>query len=294
MRVFVTGATGFIGSVVVQDLIAAGHQVVGLARSDASAKTLESIGAEVLRGSLDDLDSLKRGAAESDGVIHCAFIHDYSDYDGSSKKDHLAVQTLGAALEGTNRPLIITSGTLGLGLSSLGRTATEQDKVNSALLIRHVSEDIALSFSSKGVRSSIIRLPQVHDKGDHQFIPILIGIAREKGVSAYIGEGVNRWPSVHRADAAHLYKLVLEKGTAGAIYHGVADEGTPFRDIAQAIGKLLDVPVVSKPIEEAVDHFGWLGNLFGVDNPTSSKHTQRELDWHPSGISLLTDIEENY
>jgi len=292
MRVFVTGATGFIGSAIVEDLLAAGHQVVGLARSDASANFLESLGAEVLRGSLDDIDSLKRGAAGSDGVIHCAFIHDFSNYATSVKKDHLAVQVLGAALEGTNRPLIITSGTLGL---TPGRLATEQDQGDPGISPRVISEEIALSFSSKDVRSSVIRLPpSVHGKGDHGFIPALIAIAREKGVSAYIGEGINRWPSVHRIDIAHLYRLVLEKGTAGTIYHGVADEGLPFHDIAQVIGRHLDIPVVSKPIEDAVDHFGWLGTFIALDNPTSSKQTQQELGWNASQTSLLADVEENY
>lgn len=294
MRVFITGATGFIGSAIVEDLLAAGHQVVGLARSDASAKLLESFGVEILRGSLDDLDSLKRGAAGSDGVIHCAFIHDFSDFATSAKKDHLAIQTLGAALEGTNRPLVITSGTLGLGLTP-GRLATEEDRGDPAKNPRVASEDIALSFASKDVRSSVIRLPpSVHGKGDHAFVPMLIAIAREKGVSAYIGEGINRWPSVHRVDTAQLYRLVLEKGTAGAKYHGVSDEGIPFRDIAQAIGRHLNVPVVSKTIEEAADHFGWFGNFIAIDNPTSSKQTQQELGWHPSQTSLLVDLNENY
>jgi len=292
MRVFVTGATGFIGSAIVEDLLTAGHQVVGLARSDASANFLESLGAEVLRGSLDDIDSLKRGAAGSDGVIHCAFIHDFSNFGTSVKKDHLAVQVLGAALEGTNRPLIITSGTLGL---TPGRLATEQDQGDPGINPRVISEEIALSFSSKDVRSSVIRLPpSVHGKGDHGFIPALIAIAREKGVSAYIGEGINRWPSVHRIDITHLYRLVLEKGTAGSIYHGIADEGLPFRDIAQVIGKHLDIPVVTKPIEDAVDHFGWLGMFIALDNPTSSKQTQQELGWNPSQTSLLADLEESY
>ncbi|KAF8798681.1 NAD dependent epimerase/dehydratase family protein [Phlegmacium glaucopus] len=292
MRVFLTGGTGFIGSAIVKDLLAAGHQLVGLARSDTSAKLLESLGVEVLRGSIDDLDSLKRGAADSDAVIHCAFIHDFSDYAGSIKKDHLAIQTLGAALEGTNRPLVVTSGTLSLSSNGL---ATEQDLGDPLKLPRAVGEEITLSFFPKGVHSSVIRLPpSVHDKGDYGFIPMLIAIAREKGVSAYIGDGLNRWPSVHRVDAAHLYRLVLEKGTAGARYHGVADEGVPFRDIAQLIGKHLNIPVVSKPIEEAVDHFGWFGHFVGYDNPTSSKRTQQELGWHPSQISLLADIEQNY
>jgi len=290
-RVFVTGATGFIGSAVVENLLAAGHQVVALARSDTSAKLLESLGVEVLRGSLDDLDSLKHGAADSDGVIHCAFVLDFSDFANSLKKDQVAIQTLGAALEGTNRPLIVSSGILGV---SNNRLATEQDQA-SHQMPRAVADEIALSFTSKGVRSSVIRLsPSVHGKGDHGFIPMLFDIAREKGVSAYIGDGLNRWPAVHRLDVAQLYRLALEKGSAGANYHGVADEGIPFRDIAEVIGKHLKVPVVSKPIEEATDHFGWIGNFVHFDSPASSKHTQEELGWQPTQISLLADIEQNY
>jgi len=291
MRVFVTGASGFIGSAVVENLLAAGHSVVALARSDTSAKLLESRGVEVLRGSLDDLDSLKQGAANSDGVIHCAFIHDFSDFATSLKKDQLAIQTLGAALEGTNRPLIVSSGILGISNNGV---ATEQDKA-SHQMPRGVADEIALSFSSKGVRPSVIRLsPSVHDKGDHGFIPRIIAIAREKGVSAYIGDGLNRWPAVHRVDVAQLYRLAFEKGTAGAKYHAVADEGIPFRDIAEVIGKLLKVPVVSKTVEEAADHFGFLGRFVQFDSPASSKHTQQELGWKPTQISLLDDIEQNY
>lgn len=292
MRVFVTGASGFIGSAIVENLLAAGHQIVALARSDASEKLLKSLGVEVLRGSLDDLDTLKDGAAGSDGVIHCAFIHDFTDYANSVKKDQLAIQTLGAALEGTNRPLIVTSGLVGI---SNNRPIMEQDQANLEKFPRGLAEEITISFSSKGVRSSLIRLPpSVHGKGDHGVVPGLIAIARKKGVSVYIGDGLNRWPSVHRIDAAQLYRLALEKGTAGARYHGVADEGIVFRDIAELIGKRLNVPVVSKPIEEAVDHFGWFGRLILLDSQTSSKHTQEEFGWKPTQTSLLADIEENY
>jgi len=292
MRVFVTGATGFIGSAIVDDLLAAGHQVIGLARSDKSAKLLESLGVEVLRGSLDDLDSLKRGATNSDGVIHCAFIHDLSDYASSVKKDQTAIETLGTALEGTNRPLVVTSGILGLSTNKL---AVEEDQANPAEAPRALSEDVTLSFASKGVRASVIRLPpSVHGKGDQQFVPLFIALAREKGISAYVGDGLNRWPAVHRVDTASLYRLVLEKGTAGGKYHGVADEGVPFRDIAQVIGKQLNIPVVSKPTEGAVDHFGWLGNFVGLDSPASSKKTRQELGWVPTQSSLLADLEENY
>jgi len=292
MRIFVTGASGFIGSAIVEDLHAAGHKVVALARSDTSAKVLESLGAEVLRGSLDDLDSLKRGAASSDGVIHCAFVHDFANYANSVKTDQLAIQTLGGVLEGTNRPLVVTCGILGI---SNNRIVTEQDQANVEVSPRAISEVKTLSFSSKGVRSSVIRLPpSVHGKGEHGFIPILIAIARQKGVSAYIGDGLNRWPAVHRVDVAQLYRLVLENGTAGAKYHGVADEGIPFRDIAEVIGKHLNIPVVSKSVEEAVDHFGWMGRFVQFDSPASNKHTQEELGWKPVQSSLLADMEQNY
>jgi nucleoside-diphosphate-sugar epimerase len=292
MRVFITGASGFIGSAIVEDLLAAGHKVVALARSDTSAKFLESLGVEVLRGSLDDLDSLKRGAANSDGVIHCAFVHDFANYANSIKTDQLAIQALGRALEGTNRPLVVTSGILGL-LNN--RLVTEQDQGNVEMSPRSISEETTLSFSSKGVRSSVIRLPpSVHGKGDHGFIPIFIAIARQKGVSAYIGDGLNRWPSVHRVDVAQLYRLALEKGTAGARYHGIADEGIPFRDIAEVIGKHLNIPVVSKPVEEAMDHFGWMGRFVHFDSAASNKHTQQELGWQPAQSSLLADMEQNY
>jgi len=295
MRVFVTGATGFIGTVVVDDLLAAGHQVVGLARSDESAKALESRGVEVLRGSLDDLDSLKRGAEASDGVIHLAFIHDFTDYAASAKKDLLAIQTIGVALEGTNRPFVVTSGTL--GVITPGRFATEHDSgdPNSPAALRHASENAALALSSKGVRSSLILLPpSVHGKGDKGFVPTLIRIAREKGVSVYVGDGLTRWPSVHRVDVARLYRLALEKGTAGQKYHGVADEGIPFHDIAQVIGKHLNVPVVSKTPEDVTKDLGFIGHLIGIDNPISSKYTQEVLGWHPNQPSLLPDVEENY
>ena len=292
MRVFVTGASGFIGSAIVKDLLAAGHQVVGLARSDTSAKFLESLGVEVLRGSLDDLDSLKHGAADSDGVIHCAFVHDFTNWASSIKKDQLAIQTIGAALEGTNRPFVISSGVLGV---SKNRPVTEQDQANPETFPRALSEEITVSLSSKDVRSSVIRLPpSVHGKGDQGFIPMMIAIAQKKGVSAYIGDGLNRWPSVHRDDVAQLYRLALEKGTAGAKYHGVADEGIPLRDIAEVIGKHLNVPVVSKPVEEAVDHFGFFGRFVWFESSASSKHTQQELGWQPTQISLLADIEQNY
>lgn len=295
MRVFVTGATGFIGTAVVNELISSGHQVLGLARSDASAKQLVAAGAEVQRGSLHDLDSLKHGAAACDGVIHCAFIHDFSDYAGACKADREAIETLGAALVGTGRPLVIASGTA--GILAPGRLATEEDNgdptpPNAA---RALSEVLALSMASRGVRSSAIRLPPtVHGEGDHGFVPLLISNARTKGFAAYIGDGLNRWPAVHRLDAAKLFRLALEKGSAGAKYHAVADEGVKIRDIAEVIGKRLNVPVVSQSPEEAAGNYGFLASVLAMDNYTSSKWTQEQLGWHPSQPALIPDLDSTH
>jgi nucleoside-diphosphate-sugar epimerase len=289
MKVFVTGATGFVGSAIVQELINAGHKVLGLARSDEAAKSLAAAGAEVHRGSLEDLESLSSGAAEADGVIHTAFIHDFLNYAPAAEADRRAIETLGAALVGSDRPLVVTSGTL--LLQRQGPLATEKDA--SIPSFPRKSEEAALAMASQGVRASVVRLPpSVHGDGDHGFVPRLIGIAREKRVSVYPGEGLNRWPAVHRLDAAQLYRLALEKGSAGARYHGVADEGIPVRDIAGIIGRRLNLPVVSKSTDEAADHFGWIAHFFGIDCPASSAQTQERLGWRPVHSALIPDLDQ--
>jgi nucleoside-diphosphate-sugar epimerase len=287
MRVFVTGASGWIGSAVVPELLGAGHTVVGLARSDASAGKLEAAGAEVLRGSLDDLDVLRKGAETADGVVHLAFIHDFSDYQRSVGTDLRAVQTLGAALEGSGRPFVNTSGLAGM---SFGRPSTERDPVGDAAP-RAASERTALGFAEQGVRSSVVRLaPTVHGEGDTGFIATLAGIARDKGISGYIGDGANRWPAVHRLDAARLFRLALEQAPAGSVLHGAGEEGIPVREIAEVIGRMLDLPVVAVTPEQAEEHFGWLGRFLAADIPASSTLTQELLGWRPTGPGLLDDL----
>jgi nucleoside-diphosphate-sugar epimerase len=287
MRVFVTGATGFIGTAIVRELIDSGHRVLGLSRSDAGAKSLAAAGAEVHRGSLEDLESLRSGAVAADGVIHSAFIHDFSNYGPAAEADRRAIETLGDALAGSDRPLIVTAGTL--LVQRKGPLATEENASNSNFPRK--SEEATLALAARGIRASVLRLPpSVHGSGDHGFVPRLISIAREKGVSAFIGDGINRWPAVHRLDAAHLYRLMLEKGSAGVTYHGVADEGVPTREIAEVIGRHLNVTVVSKAREEAAGHFGWIALFFGIDAPASSALTREWLGWQPVEPGLIADL----
>ncbi len=290
MRVFVTGATGFIGSALVNELIDAGHQVLGLARSDAGVKSLEAAGAEVHRGSLEDLERLRSGAAAADGVIHLAFIHDFSKYLDNCETDRRAIEALGSALIGTDRPLIVTSGT---GIVGPGHPATEEDTpaASSASIPRVASEEAAAAVAERGVRVSVVRLPQVHDPNKQGLITHAIELARQKGVSAFVGDGSNRWPAVHLLDAARLYRLVLEKGVAAMRYHAVAEEGVPLRLIAEVIGRRLNLPVVSKSPAEAMEHFGWLGAFAGHDSPASSALTQQRLGWRPVGPALIPDLE---
>ncbi|HTA72740.1 MAG TPA: SDR family oxidoreductase [Gemmatimonadaceae bacterium] len=290
MRIFLTGATGFIGSAIVPELINAGHEVVGLARSDASAKSLAAAGAQVHRGSIEDLDSLRSGASAADGVIHTAFNHDFSNWAENCENDRLAIEALGSALAGSNRPLVVTSGT-GLVTRPDGRPAAENDAPTSTVP-RIKSEEAANAVAARGVHVSVVRLPpSVHGDGDHGFVPTLVRIAREKRAAAYVGEGSNRWPAVHRLDAAHLYRFVLEKGAAGARYHGVGEEGIPFHDIAGVIGRRLNVPVVSKTPEEAAEHFGWFSHFAALDSPASSTKTREQLGWRPTRVGLIADLE---
>ncbi len=288
MRVFVTGAAGFIGTATTKELIANGHEVVGLARSDANVETLRKLGAQVHRGSLEDIESLKSGAANADGVIHLAFIHDFSKFAENGQIDRRAIEAIGGVLEGTSKPMVVTSG---VGFLAPGRLATEDDVARAGEGVPRVSEEAAFAFASRGVRASAVRLPQVHGgEGKAGFVGYIYDVAREKKRSAYVGDGHERWPAAHRLDVARLYRLALEKGRAGAAYHAVGDEGVPMRAIAEVFAGHLNVPLVSIKPEEAPAHFGWIGMFAGLDMPASSAKTQAELGWKPKEIGLIADI----
>ena len=289
MRIFITGATGFIGTATVKELTSAGHKVLGMARSDEGAKSLAAMGADIHRGSLEDLDSLRKGAAASDAVIHLGFVHDFSRFQENCEIDKRAIEALGSVIAGSNRPLIVTSGLA--GLAAPGQFTTEDNVIPSDFPFPRVSEQTALSLVAKGVNASVMRLPQVHDTNKAGLVTYLIAVAREKGVSAYVGEGRNRWAAAHVLDVAHLYRLALEKHETGVRYHAVDEEGVAVRDIAEAISKGLKVSVVSLSPEEAQAHFGWLSVFAGSDLAASSAQTRKKLGWNPTGPALIADLE---
>ncbi|KFY28817.1 hypothetical protein V493_02743 [Pseudogymnoascus sp. VKM F-4281 (FW-2241)] len=293
MHVFITGASGLIGKAVTKELLRAGHSVLGLARSDKAAAELTALGANVQRGSLYDLDVLQKAAAASDGVVHLAFVYDFANFLQSCQTDRDAIRAMGDVLAGSNRPLIITSGTM---LLSHGRLGTEDDPHNPLsppFAARGESEVLARSLADEGIRTAIMRLaPTNHGDGDHMFIATLVSTAREKGASVYVGDGINHWPAVHYLDTAVAYRLALEKASAGSTYHIVAEEGVKMKDIAEVIGKKLDLPVISKSMEEAQEHFGSFATIVGIDNLASSKKTREELGWNPQQRTLLADLED--
>jgi nucleoside-diphosphate-sugar epimerase len=290
MKVFVTGASGFIGSAVVQELIKAGHEVIGLARSEVSAAAIRKAGAEVLLGGLEDLDVLHQGAAQADGVIHTAFIHNFNEYAKAAEVDKAAIKAMGEALAGTNKPLVVTAGTLGLPL--IDGVVTEESR--SAGMPRG-SEAAAMELAAEGVNASVIRLPpSVHDKGDQGFVPFIIHLAKTKGVSAYPGDGNNHWPAVHRLDTASLFRLALEKGEKGALYNAIGDSGIPVKTIAELIGEKLNLPVAAVTGEEVAKHFEWMSRFIGFDSPATALKTQELLGWKPVQMGLLEDVEGNY
>ncbi|MFI5915187.1 SDR family oxidoreductase [Dactylosporangium sp. NPDC051541] len=293
MRIFVTGASGWIGSAVTAELLAHGHQVVGLARSDSAAATIAALGAEVRRGSLDDLDALRAGATDAEGVVHLGYNHDFSDMQGAARTDQLAITTLGDALAGTGRPFFIASGVA--GLSRDGVPATEHDGGDPSAHPRVANAAAALEYANRGVRAGVLRFaPTVHGDGDHGFIAVLVDTARRQGVSAYVGDGNGAWPAVHRLDAATLVRLAVEKAPAASVLHVVAESAVPTKAIAEAIGRGLDLPVTSVPAADALAHFGWIGMFFGLDMPASSEYTQQQYDWKPTHPTLLEDLDAGH
>jgi len=302
MRIFVTGASGWIGSAVVPELLGAGHEVVGLTRSEASAQRLEAAGAIVQQGDVDDPDGLAKAAADSDGVIHLAFQHEVAfggNFAAAAAADRRAVETMGAALADSDRPFVLASGMLGL---TTGRVATEDDGLVPNAEVRtnpagrrSATALLTLSLRGIGVRSSVLRFPPtVHGDGDHGFMATLVGVARQQGVAGYVGDGTNRWPAVHRSDAARLARLAVEAAPTGSVLHAVGDEGVPFRAIAQAMGRHLGLPSVSVPLADAVEHFGHLGHFVALDSPATAAVTRELLAWEPTGPSLLEDLEQDH
>lgn len=289
MRIFVTGAPGFIGTALIPELLQAGHQVLGLTRSEAGAEKLRSAGVEVLHGNIEDLDSLREGARKTDGVIHLAFNHDFSQFEKNCENDRRAIEAMGEVLVGSDRPFVVTSGTA-IAASVDGKPSTE-DSPLATWNMRGASEAAVRDLSGRGVNTSIVRLPQVHDTRRQGLVPYLLQVSRTKGVSAYIGDGSNRWPAAHVSDVARLYRLAFEKAERGAIYHAVDEEGVPMKAIAEAHGRGLKVPVVSIPLEQAEAHFGWIGHFAQHDMPSSSVLTQKKLNWKPTGPGLITDLD---
>ena len=289
MRIFVTGANGWIGSAVIPELLAAGHSVLGLARSDSSAATVQGLGADVVRGELADLDVLRSAAEESDGVVHLGYVHDFTRMDDAARTDLAAIETFGAALAGTDKPLLIASGTLGLKPGDVG---TEDDFPVDGVHPRTGNGKVVLDMADQGVRSMVVRFaPTVHGPKDHGFVATLVAIARDKGVAGYVGDGANRWPAIHRLDAAKLVQLAIDKAPARSVLHAIAEEGIKTRDIAEAIGRGLDLPVVSVAAEQAVEHFSWMGGFIGADAPASNHKTRSLLDWTPTHPTLIDDLD---
>ena len=290
MKVFVTGASGFVGSEVVRELIRAGHQVLGLARSEESAQAIRNAGAEVLIGDLEDLSALKKGASEADGIIHTGFIHDFTNYAKSNEVERIAINAMGEVLIGTTKPMVVTAGIL--GLPHINGMVTEESKLQIPL---RTSEPTALALAEKGVHTSVVRLaPSTHDKGDKGFMPFIIQQARTHGVAGYPGEGTNRWPGVHRKDAAKLFRLALEKGALGALYNGIDDTGIKLKKIAELISEKLNLPTKSLSEEETKEHFQWMSHFITFDSPATNLKTQETLGWKPTEIGLLEDLTQNY